>query len=186
MSEYLVAGRDLAPFVDRWLAEIALDDREPSLLDAAAEAGERGNADSEYFYNAVYLYSRIGPRAAEPNASPEELILAAVLAVYQHEHKLFRGMRWTSQEEHVRQAFEFAQQTGDSGMASKLIMEVIQRGEEPPRWRSIQGGDVNNNPAKTAYWERMMAGLDQRELRAASIFNPAVDFDTLLLDPGRW
>jgi hypothetical protein len=41
-----------------------------SLLDAAAEATEEGNSDSEYLFNATFLYSRIGTRAAEPEASP--------------------------------------------------------------------------------------------------------------------
>jgi hypothetical protein len=184
MSGYLAAGRDLEQFVTRWLADVTLEDEEQSLLNAAASAGESGNHDSEYLFNATYLYSQIGPRAAESDSSPEELLLAGVLAVYQHEHKLFRGMRWISQADHVARAFQFAQATGDSGMARKLIMDVIQRGEAPAEgWKIIQRSNAEKNPAKAAHWDAEMAGLDQRELRAAALFDPAVDFDSLLLEP---
>jgi hypothetical protein len=186
MSEYLIAGRDLEWFVNEWLAAVALDDHEKSLLDAASEAGKDGNFDSEYLFNAAYLYSQIGPRAAEHESSPEELLLAAVLAVYQNENSLFRGMRWVSQTEHVARAFRFARETGDAGMAQKLIAHVLRRGEDRPEgWKVIQTGNAEKDPAKAAYWDGKMAELDQRELRAAALFNPNVDFDRALLDPGR-
>jgi hypothetical protein len=184
MSAYIVAGRDLSPFVSEWLAEVAADvDSGPSLLDAATEANEERNSDSEYLFNATFLYSRIGPRAAEPEASPEELLLAAVLAVYQHEHGLFRGMHWASQSDHVGRAFRFAQETGDSGMARKLIEDVLRRGERSPEgYEIIRSKNAATDPAKAAYWEAQMAHLDQRELRAAALFDPTADFDSHLLD----
>lgn len=165
---------------------MALDDHEESLLDAASRAGEDDDFHSEYLFNATYLYSQIGPQAAEAESSPEELLLAAVLAVYQDKNCLFRGMRRISQAEHVARAFQFAQERGDSGMAQKLIAAVLRRGEDRLEgWKIIQRGNAEKNPAKAACWDGKMAELDQRELRAAALFDPDVDFDSALLDPGR-
>jgi hypothetical protein len=126
-SAYFVAGRGLSPFVSEWLAEVALGPRDQSLLNAAAEAGDEEDTDSEYLFNATYLYSQIGPQAVGSDASPEVLPLAAVLAVYQHDRKLFRGMRWTSQNDHVSRAFQHARELGDLGVAQRLIDNVLSR-----------------------------------------------------------
>lgn len=179
-SSYVVAGRDLKRFVTAWLDD--LESGGGQMRGLLATAAETGEPDGEYLYNASFLMANIGPRAAEEAASPEELLLCGVLSLYQMDHQLYRGMEWDSARAHVRRAFKYAHEIGDATAARKLIHAVIERMDPgPPSYEEMRRKDRLKNPGKAAAHEQRMADLDQRNLKAAELFDPAADFDTQLL-----
>jgi len=80
------------------------------------------------------------PDATEPTATPEELPLFAVMAVYQDAD--FPGADqtgWDGEEAHVRRAFAYFHELGEQEAARRLRVDVIRRSmrQRPPDWEKL-------------------------------------------------
>lgn len=179
---YLIAGVNLREFTANWLSWLHSGGGEMrGLLDELSNP--KPDPDGTYFYGASFMAASIGLQAAKPNASSEELLLAAVLFIYQDAE--FPGadpMRFDGFDEHVERAFGYFHRVGAVEAARRLRRKVIARSEPgPPVWEEIQKMHADRDPAKHAAHQRRMAELMQRELRAADLLDPEGDFDSEFL-----
>jgi len=138
---------------------------------------------ARYEYGAHYLFANIGPRATEPTATPEELLLFAVMAVYQDTG--FPGADrtvWTGEEAHVNRAFAYFYEIGEREAARRLRADVIRCSprERPRSLEEMLRRSMNNDPARVAAHDREMASIDSRSFRAAELLDPDGDFDSEL------
>jgi hypothetical protein len=148
-DEYAFAGADMTSFVCGWLA--VLDGPKAVsaglLEDALYDPVER----DRYFYGAMFIAANSGPRAAETDASGDELRLFAVLAVFQQAG--FPGTDatlWEGAAVHVRRAFDYANSLTPSVVARRLRQGVIDRAvaEDPPGYRAVINRSMKKDPAR--------------------------------------
>ena len=78
---YVMAGTDLRDFVTAWVSDLESGGGHARGL--LEHAHTNPNAGERYEYGAHYMFANIGPRATEPTAIAEELLLFAAMAVYQ-------------------------------------------------------------------------------------------------------
>jgi hypothetical protein len=177
-DSYVIAGTNLRPFVADWVSDLESGGGQMrGLLDHAQadpQVGER------YEYGAHYLFANIGPRATEPAAIPEELLLFGVMAVYQYAG--FPGADltvWDGEEAHVRRAFAYFHELGEQETARRLRADVIRRTlrQRPPELEEMLRRSMNDDPARVAAHDREMASIDSRSFRAAELLDPDGAFD---------
>ncbi|CAM3309242.1 hypothetical protein PSET11_02474 [Arthrobacter ulcerisalmonis] len=175
-NEHLViAGRDITAFVSEWSAMLTSGGGEArGLHDLALDGDEPG-----YFYGSAFLMRNIAARAMEPTATEEELLLFAVLAVFQDDK--FPGVdpdHWDGIEAHLNTAFAHFNELGEKEAARKLRMEVVNRSlrEDPPLWKELKNSRPLD-PAREALHDQDMASIDQRSFRAARLLDPEGNFD---------
>lgn len=175
----VIAGRDITTFVSEWSAILASGGGEASGLYDLAVGDD---VDSGYFYGSAFLMRNIAARACEPTASEEELLLFAVLAIFQGNN--FPGVdpsHWDGVEAHLRSAFAYFKEIGEAEAARQLRMEVVNRSlrEDPPLWKELKNNKPLD-PAREASHDQDMASIDQRSFRAAHLLDPEGDFDSEL------
>ncbi|WP_247040408.1 hypothetical protein [Arthrobacter rhizosphaerae] len=173
---YVIAGSDILPFVTDWAAVLIAGGGESrGLLDHALD-------DSDYSYGGYFMMGNIGSRATSPTATDAELLLFAVLSVFQMSD--FPGVdpkRWEGVEAHLDYAFKYFREIGEKEAARRLREDVVRRSlrEDPPIWREMKQSR-SRNPAREASHDQDMATIDQRSLRAAQLLDPEGDFDSEL------
>jgi hypothetical protein len=179
---YVLAGVNLREFVASWLSDlIAGDDQMQGLL---TEAETAPDVENRYSYGASYVMAQIAPRAVKETATTNELLLFAVMAVYQDaEYPGADPTRWDGFEAHIKQAFGYARSIGEREMAKRLRRDVIRRSEEGPPVAYVKSlnRSLKHDPAKIAAHEREMASIHHRSIRAAAVLDPDGDFDLDLL-----
>ncbi|MDP9988654.1 hypothetical protein J2S98_003842 [Arthrobacter oryzae] len=171
----VIAGRDITNFVSEWSAVLTSGGGEARGLYDLALNGQ----DPGYFYGSAFLMRNIAARAYEPTATEDELLLFAVLAVFQDDN--FPGVNpdhWDGVEAHLTSAFAYFTELGEKEAARKLRMEVVNRSlrEDPPLWKELKNSRPLD-PGKEALHEQDMASIDQRSFRAARLLDPDGDFD---------
>jgi hypothetical protein len=180
-DSYVLAGVNLREFVASWLSDlIAGDDQMQGLL---IEAETAPDVENRYSYGASYVMAQIAPRAVKETATTNELLLFAVMAVYQGaEYPGTDPTHWDGLEAHIEQAFGYARSIGESEMAKRLRRDVIRRSEEDPPAAYVKSlnRSLKHDPAKIAAHEREMASI-HRNIRAAAVLDPDGDFDLDLL-----
>lgn len=128
------------------------------------------------------MMSNIASRATAPQASEEELLLFAVLSVFQLGD--FPGVDpelWEGEKIHLGRAFTYFEGVGEQEAARRLRAEVVRRSlEEKPLWWKELKQRRPRNPAREAHHDRDMASIDHRSLRAAQLLDPTGDFDSEL------
>jgi len=178
---YVIASVNLRAFVADWVSDLESGGGQMrGLLEHARsdpQVGER------YEYGAHYPFANIGPRATEPTATPEELLLFAVMAVYQDAD--FPGADrtvWDGEEAHVRRAFAYFHELGEQEAARRLRADVIRRSlrQRPPELEKLLRRSMNDDPARIAAHDRDMAWIDSRSFRAVELLDPDGDFDSEL------
>lgn len=178
---YLIAGVNLRAFVADWVTDLESGGGQTrGLLEHARadpQVGER------YQYGAHYLFANIGPRATEPTATPEELLLFAVMAVYQDAG--FPGADravWDGEAAHTARAFAYFQELGEREAARRLRADVIRRSlsQRPPELEKMLRRSLANDPARMAAHDQLMSSIDSRSFRAAALLDPDGDFDSEL------
>jgi hypothetical protein len=173
----VIAGRDITTFVSEWSAVLTSGGGEArGLYDLAV------GDDSGYFYGSAFLMRNIAARATVPTATEDELLLFAVLVVFQLSG--FPGVdpnRWEGVEAHLRSAFAYFKEIGETEAARKLRMDVVNRSlrEDPPLWKELKNSKPLD-PAREALHDQDMASIDQRSFRAAHLLDPDGDFDSEL------
>lgn len=178
---YVIAGVNLRAFVADWISDLESGGGEMrGLLEHAQDDPQ---LPERYEYGTHYLFANIGPRATEPTATPEELLLFAVMAVYQDAG--FPGADravWNGEEAHVRRAFAYFHELGEQEAARRLRADVIRRslGEPPPELEEMLRRSMSNDPPRIAAHDRDMASIDSRSFRAAELLDPDGDFDSEL------
>jgi hypothetical protein len=86
---------------------------------------------------------------------------------------------------HVKRAFDYFHTIGETEAARRIIGDVIRRMRpESEASEKIVGRTHENNPAEDAYWDRKMAEISQRDIRAARLLDPGIDFDAMMLATG--
>ncbi|MEU6723456.1 hypothetical protein ABZ917_07060 [Nonomuraea wenchangensis] len=139
--------------------------------------------DSRYSYGAHMMMANIAPRAVPDDASDEVVLFYAVMAIYQHagwpkaDPRHFDGFT-----PHVERAFDYFRTIDETEAARRLAADVILRMRPGPDVvENIRRRNREKNPAKSAYYERVMAEIAQRDVRAAKLLDPSIDFDAMVL-----
>lgn len=179
---YVIAGINLRTFVADWVSDLQSGGGQMRGLLEHAEADPQ--VGERYEYGAHYLFANIGPRATEPTATPEELLLFAVMAVYQDAG--FPGADrtvWDGEEAHLRRAFAYFHDVGEREAAHKLRADVIRRSvrQRPPELEQMLRRSMDNDPGRIAAHDREMASIETRSFRAAALLDPDGDFDSELM-----
>jgi hypothetical protein len=173
---YVIAGVNLRSFARDWPADL---DSGGGIMRGLLEAGPR------YSYGAHMMMANIAPRAEPNDASHEVTLFFAVMTTYQQagwpgadpEH--FDGFT-----PHVERAFAYFRTVGETDAARRIIVGIInQIAPESEAWQKIMRRR-EENPAESAYWDRKMAELSQRDIRAARLLDPDIDFDAMMLAMG--
>lgn len=173
----VIAGRDITAFVSEWSTVLTSGGGEArGLYDLAFRK------DSGYFYGSAFLMRNIAARACQPAATEDEMLLFAVLAIFQGDD--FPGVDpklWEGVDAHLKSAFTYFEKVGAKEAARKLRMEVVQRSlrEDPPVWKELKDSNPLD-PAQEALHDQDMASIDQRSFRAANLLDPEGDFDSEL------
>ena len=178
---YVIAGVDLRFFVEGWVSD--LESGGGQMRGLLAHALSDPHVSERYEYGAHYLFANIGPRATEPTATTEELLLFAVMAVYQGDgFPGADGTMWDGEEAHVRRAFAYFHELGEREAARRLRADIIGRSvrHRPPEFEQMLRRSMNNDPARIAAHDRDMASIDSRSFRAAELLDPHGDFDSEL------
>lgn len=80
-------------------------------------------------------------------------------------------------------AAAWAGRRGEAEAARRLAAKVIRRLRPgPDALEEIRRSHRENDPAKSAYFEREMAEISQRDVRVAKLLDPGIDFDAMVLD----
>lgn len=164
---YVIAGVDLRPFVNDWLADL---NSGGGIMRSLLKAGPR------YNYGAGMMMANIAPRADSDDASDEVTLFFAVMATYQRagwpgaDPERFDGFT-----PHTERAFNYFHTVGETEAARLLAVSVLsQMSPSPLAWEK-------EHPAESAYWDRKMAELSHRDIRAAKRLDPDIDFDAMML-----
>ena len=178
---YVIAGTDLRDFVAAWVSDLESGGGQArGLLEHAytnPDVGER------YEYGAHYMFANIGPRATNPKATAEELLLFATMKVYQDAG--FPGADraiWDGEEAHARRTFTYFAEIGEKEAAHRIRADVIRRSvrERPAVFEEMLQRSMQHNPARIAAHDQDMASIDSRSFRAAKLLDPDGDFDAEL------
>lgn len=181
---YLIAGIPLGGFVSDWVADLESGGGETrGLLEHALSDP---CLSDRYEYGAHYMFANIGPRASHPSATAEELLLFAVMAVYQDAG--FPGADrtvWDGEQAHLRRAFDHFHGVGEREAARRLRAEVIHHSlrPQPPELEDMLRRSLNNDPARIAAHDQDMASINSRSFRAAALLDPNGDSDSELTMP---
>jgi hypothetical protein len=174
---YVIAGVNLRPFVIDWLADL---NSGGGIMRGLLKAGPH------YGYGGHMMMANIGPRAEPDDASDEVTLFYAVMVTYQQagwpgaDPERFDGFT-----PHVERAFDYFHTVGETEAARRITVGVIsQMSPGPEAWEKITRHHRENNPAESAYWDRKMAEISQRDIRAARRLDPDIDFDAMMLAMG--
>lgn len=178
---YVISGVNLRPFVIGWLAD--LDSGGGLARDLLELINDSCDPASRYSYGAYMMMANIAPRALSEDASDAVMLFYAVMAIYQQgdcpnaDQRHFDGFG-----SHVERAFDYFWTLGAAEAARRLADDVIRRMHPGPDIvEEIQRRHREKNPGKSAYYERRMAETSQRDLRAAKLLDPGIDFDAMVL-----
>ena len=86
---------------------------------------------------------------------------------------------------HVERAFGYFHTVGETEAARRIAIGVInEMNPGPEALEKILRRYRENNPAESAYWDRKMAEISQRDIRAARLLGPDIDFDAMMMTMG--
>lgn len=178
---YVISGVDLRPFVLDWLVDLnSGGGQSRGLLEHINDPSE---PDSRYSYGGHMMMANIAPRAVPDDASDEVVLFYAVMALYQQagwpeaDPQHFDGFT-----PHVERAFDYFRTLGETEAARRLAADVIRKMHPGPNvLEDLRRYHREKNPAKSAYYERVMAEISQRDVRAAKLLDPSIDFDMMVL-----
>lgn len=177
---YVIAGVSLRRFVADWLSDLESGGGQMrGLLDEAQSGREPGD---DYFFSTSFLMANVAPHAVPLTASPEVLLLCAVLFLYQQAELPNSQKTWDGFDAHISRAFDHLHEIGEKAAAKALIQDVLRRMEPGPEaYEEMARRRREKDPSKSAAHERDMAFLRQRYLRAAKLLDPDADFDRELV-----
>lgn len=174
---FTVAGTNLHPFVEAWIAEIeAADPEQFPALGAVRNPHSRNRS----LMGAAYVIQQIAPRCWGAGGSREELLLLAVIGSNDRWGEVSDDAPWPGIEEYVRRAFVGFHQLGEREVARRL-REGVFRGSiaedrrQAAEFRRSIGVRDEDDPAKEAAHEQTMAAGSQRDLRVADALDPGGD-----------
>ena len=176
MVEYHLGNLDVDEFARSWLKMLDSDEASMKTL--------RGRTDRDRDLGPHFMMANIGPRAVEHDASSAELVLYAVLAVYQNDDYPGRnGDSWAGPTGHLDAAFAYANALGRPGVATSLITAVARRSqrERQPLWRPDSQLSSTETSARMAAHDQEMAHITSRDTRAALLLDPMISIETILL-----
>lgn len=180
-DHYVVAGVRLHAFVADWLTALESGGGQSrGLLEHARAAPD---VHERYSYGATYVMANIASRATEATASDQELLLFAVLALYQDAgHPGSDPTVWEGETIHVRRAFAHVAELGDREAARRLRAEVLRQSVRgrPAEFEAMLQRSMNHDPARAAAHDQLMASIDSRSFRAAKLLDPRGDVDAEL------
>ncbi|TIH27078.1 hypothetical protein, partial [Subtercola vilae] len=174
MTDYRIADLNVTDFATKWLGHLDGDNASArGLLDHVAEG---------YDYGAHFMMANIGSQSTSPNASDDELILYAALAVFQNSGFPGRS-QWDGPTNHLISAFAYADQLGRMGAALNLLESLVVRvrREPEPQFQELLSNSLGHDAAKIAAHDMDMAQILSRDIRAARLLEPSLSLDDLLL-----
>ena len=166
---------DVTLFASEWLTGLEHS--------SASARSLLGHVDEWYEYGAYFMMANIGPRAGDVDASDDVLVLYAVLATFQIHRSPGRDV-WDGAVSHLNAAFAFANELSRRGVALTLLRDLAERSrrEEPEGMREIRARSIKQDPERLAEHDREMAGILLRSVRAATVVDPSVSFDDVMLE----
>jgi len=173
-ERFIVAGRDLETFVTAWFEHLRAG--------GGQVRGLLEDDDMEPFF----LIANIASRAARPDASDEELLLYSALAVardYLKDQRITPVIDgWDGMWEFVCECFDHLHEIGEDEAALALAKSVLSDLQVVPEYEAFKRRmAAKKTDAEIAAHEQEMAEIKQRELRAARLLDPSIDFDAIIL-----
>lgn len=183
MSLYYVAGVDLQRYVAEWVAK--LESGQGDSRGLLSHAKTDPELRERYSDGAHYMMANVGPQAVDAKATPETLLLFAVLSVYQDaEYPNADPTLWEGEKVHVDRAFEYFHVIGEKEAAERLRKQVIRRSlrDDKADLERFLGRPLHENPGKAAAHAQEIARIESRSVRAANLLDPEGDFDSSMID----
>lgn len=176
---YVLDDLDINNFVHAWLRHLSTGDPE------AADLLHAATADS--FSGGLFLLRNIGPQKRTSFAATEQLILYAVLAVYQDPTLPWTRQSWQGTRHHIQHAFAHANTLGRSKVAIALLTRAAKRSTtDPSPGSSPMSSDPSvDDPARLAARNKKTVGTFNRDVDAARLLDPTISLDSLLGEEGR-
>lgn len=172
---YVLDDLDVNGYVQAWLRHLATGDvARQDLLLAAAEDPPSGG---------YFLISNVGLRPGFASAATEQLVLYAVLTVYQDMDLCWVERPWQGIDHHLQRAFAYANDLERTGVARVLLERIAERSTAPqlPSHNPLLPAPSPAYPAKLAAHDRAVAEAIDRDIRAAVRLAPRLSLDTILL-----
>ncbi|NYF16530.1 hypothetical protein HDC37_001355 [Microbacterium sp. AK009] len=172
---YILGDLDINNFVHAWLRHLATGTPEAADLLHAASV--------DPFCGGLFLLRNIGPQKRTSFAATEQLILYAVLTVYQDPTLPWTQQPWQGTHHHVQHAFAHANTLGRAGVAAALLTRTAERSSRPsPGSRPPPpGSSVDDPPRPTAFEQETVSTFD-RDVDAATLLDPTISVDSALKD----
>lgn len=174
---YALGDVDVDTFVRAWLRHLAAgnmvrrDLLHAATLDDPAAGGH-------------FLISNVAAGRGFAFAAEEQLVLYAVLAVYQDDDLRWVEQPWQGTEHHLQHAFAYANRLGREGVARVLLERVVERStiHWPPSPDPLSPvARPPTSPAQLAAHDREVAETVNRDIRAAALLAPHLSLDTIFL-----
>jgi hypothetical protein len=179
--QFFLDDLDVDDFVHAWSRHLATGRvTARDLLTAAIDDAAAGG---------YFLISNVGPKAGFAFPAKEQLVLYAVLAVYQDVDLRWMDEPWQGTDRHVQQAFAYANQLGRSGVARVLLERVAERSathRPPPPQDPLLPAPSGDSPGDLAAYDRAVAAAIDRDIRAAAVLDPNLSLDSILLGEDPW
>lgn len=174
MLRYVLGDFDIDLYVQAWLRHLATGNvARWDLLHAAADDPPSGG---------LFLISNVGIKPGFTLAAQEQLVLYAVLAVYQDLDLRWVEQPWEGIDHHLRNAFVYANELGRSGIARVLLERIVERSTTPqPPENPLVPAPSPADPGQLAAHDREVAVAVDQDIRAATLLDPGLSLDSILL-----
>lgn len=162
---YTLDDLDINNFVHAWLRHLATGSPEAvHLLHAATD---------DPFSGGCFLLRNVGPQKRTSFAATEQLILYAVLAVYQDPALPWTRQPWQGINHHVQQTFAHANTLGRSGVAATLLTRGTERGTSRAGAdrRSPPSRHCEDDPSQQITSNQQTADTFDRDIAAATLLH---------------
>lgn len=173
---YILDDLDINNFVHAWLRHLATGNPEAVTLLLAAT--------DDPFSGGCFLLRNVGPQKRTSFAATEQLILYAVLTVYQDPALPWTRQAWQGTNHHVQHAFTHANTLGRSGVAAALLTRVTERDTTrtaADNSSPTTGRGDNERPQRATSNQETVQAFN-RDIEAAILLAPTLRLDGILAD----
>lgn len=168
---YILGDLDINNFVHAWLRHLATGTPQAADLLHAATV--------DPFSGGLFLLRNIGPQKRTSFAATEQLILYAILTVYQDPTLPWTQQPWQGTHHHVQHAFAHANALGRAGVAAALLTRPDERSSQPsPGSHPPPSSSSVDDPARPAAYGPKSVGTFDRDVDAATLLDPTISVDS--------
>jgi hypothetical protein len=179
---YVVAGVDLTSYADEYIDTLENDDNPLSAW--VRETINSQGAEHHAFTYRMHAMGSIAPQAMDEDAPVELMLLFAVLATKQTAEFNQRPLPpWDGYRAYLDEAFDYFHEVGETEAALRFLRGVVRYqgswGESFDEYRTQTAAE---DLVLSAHEDQEWARLHQRDIRAAKLLDPSIEFDAIVLE----